>query len=122
MIVKSVADDLLTREPCPRLFTPSEGEHFALFDTVLGELLAGRINWAEAYRGGFPRDNDDRFYFVGYEMAKALERHRGRGCIGEHFGKPPVEFFRRCVALYRKHPDIRWRFSREAERLNVARR
>ena len=95
-------------------------ENFALFDAVLRELLGGRIDWAEAYRRGFSRDNDDRFYFVGYEMAKALERHCGRGCIGEHFGKPPVEFFRRYVALYRRHPDIGGRFSPETEGLIMA--
>jgi hypothetical protein len=73
------------------------------------------MSWDEAYRKGFSGDNDDRFYFVGYEMAKALERYCGRGCIGGLFKRPPVEFFRRYVELYAKHPEIKGRFSRETE-------
>jgi len=93
-------------------------ENFALFDSVLKGLREGRMKWEEAYLKGFTRDgreNDDRFYFVGYEMAKALERHCGRRCIGRLFEQPPAEFFRRYVALYRTRPEIRGRFSRETE-------
>lgn len=90
-------------------------QNFALFDAVLKELREGRITWEVAYKKGFTSDNDDSFYFVGYEMAKALERYCGRGCIGRLFAEPPAEFFRRYIALYRRHPEIRGRFSRETE-------
>ncbi len=90
-------------------------ENFALFDTLLKELREGRITWDVVYERGFSRNNDDRFYFVGYEMAKALDRHCGRRCVGRLFEEPPVEFFRRYIALYRRHPEIRGRFSRETE-------
>jgi hypothetical protein len=82
---------------------------------MLKEILEGRTTWEVLSREGFSRDNDDRFYFVGYEMAKALERYRGRGHIGRLFSRPPVEFFRSYIALYRRHPEIRGRFSRETE-------
>lgn len=90
-------------------------QNFALFDTVLKEVRDGRITWDVAYKKGFTSENDDSFYFVGYEMAKALDRYCGRKRIGGLFEKSPVEFFRRYIALYRKHPEIRGRFSRETE-------
>ena len=90
-------------------------ENFALFDSVLKELREGRITWDVVNERGFSRNNDDRFYFVGYEMAKAIDRYCGRGCVSRLFEEPPVEFFRRYIALYRKHPEIRGRFSQESE-------
>ena len=90
-------------------------ENFALFDAVLKELREGRITWDIAYKKGFTSENDDSFYFVGYEMAKALEQYCGSKCISRLFEEPPVEFFRRYIALYRKHPEIRGRYSQETE-------
>lgn len=90
-------------------------ENFALFDAVLKELREGRMAWDVVNERGFSRNNDDRFYFVGYEMTGALERYCGRKCVGRLFKEPPVEFFRRYIALYRKHPEIRGRFSRDTE-------
>lgn len=90
-------------------------ENFALFDRMLKEIREGRATWDVVNKEGFSRDNDDRFYFVGYEMAKALERYRGRGAIGGLFSKPPAEFFRSYIALYRKHREIKARFSPETE-------
>lgn len=90
-------------------------ENFALFDRMLKDIREGRATWEVVNKEGFSRDNDDRFYFVGYEMAKALERYRGRGAIGGLFAKPPLEFFRSYIGLYRKHREIRGRFSRETE-------
>lgn len=90
-------------------------KNFALFDEVLADLGAGRITWEEAYERGFT-GTDPRFYFVGYEMAKAIERHCGTACIPRLFQQPPVEFFRQYISLYHEHPEIRWRFAPETER------
>jgi hypothetical protein len=91
--------------------------NFAVFDSVLTQLSAGRLTWAEASSRGFARSpkDEERFYFVGYQMAKTLERHCGRECVGSAFTQEPVAFFRRYIALYREHPEIRWRFSPETE-------
>ena len=66
---------------------------------------------------GFSRsaEDEERFYFVGYEMAKAIERHCGTACIPRLFEQPSVAFFRQYISLYREHPEIRWRFSQETE-------
>ena len=90
-------------------------ENFARFDDVLKRLREGRVTWENAYQEGFSSVNDASFYFVGYEMTKAIERHCGRDCIGRLFQQQPVEFFRRYIALYQTHPDISGRFSRETE-------
>ncbi len=90
-------------------------ENFALFDSVLSDLREGRTTWNEAYKKGFSGNNDARFYFVGYEMAKSIEKHHGSKHIGKVFGKRPVEFFRQYIALYKKHPEITARFSPETE-------
>lgn len=63
----------------------------------------------------FSRRYDARFYFVGYEMAKAIERHCGTACILRLFEQPAVEFFRQYISVYREHPEIRWRFAPETE-------
>ncbi|QDA60676.1 DUF5700 domain-containing putative Zn-dependent protease [Hymenobacter jejuensis] len=44
-------------------------ENFALFDRVLADLVAGRLDWSGAHRLGFQGNNYARFYFVGYQMA-----------------------------------------------------
>ncbi|MDQ4121858.1 MAG: hypothetical protein M3209_10485 [Acidobacteriota bacterium] len=97
-------------------------ENFALFDAVLSDLRANRITWQEADFRGFSGNNDARFYFVGYEMAKAIEKYCGRKCISKLFEKPPVEFFRQYIALYRKHPELTARFSKETEDFITAKR
>jgi hypothetical protein len=89
--------------------------NFARFDRVLRELREGRMTWEAASQEGLSGDPDDAFYFVGYEMAKAIDRHCGPGCIGRLFSQAPVEFFRQYIALYRRHPEITARFSPETE-------
>jgi hypothetical protein len=90
-------------------------ENFGRFDAVLTKLRDGRMPWGKAYTEGFTSENDASFYFVGYEMTKALERYCGHECIGRLFKERPVEFFRQYIALYRTHPEITGRFSPETE-------
>lgn len=107
-----------SRERYQRNLAPARiRENFALFDTVVAQLAAGAVTWENAYGRGFSGNNDARFYFVGYVMARALEQHCGRACIGAAFGEHPGEFFRRYVALYRAHPEIPGRFSPATEAL-----
>ena len=89
--------------------------NFALFDELLRELRAGRVTWREAYDRGFA--NDARLYAMGYAMAREIERDCGAACIGRLFERPPVEFFRQYIRLYRGRPEIVGRFAPETERL-----
>jgi hypothetical protein len=73
-------------------------EHFRVFDSVVGDLDKGAIDWDAAYRAGFTGE-DARFYFVGLEMARALAAARGPGYFEELFDRPPTRFFRDYVAL-----------------------
>ncbi len=52
------------------------------------------MNWDSAYRTGFSGNEDSRFYFVGMEMAGALESSRGTRYFDELFDRPPPRFFR----------------------------
>lgn len=88
-------------------------ENFALFDTLLADLRAGRTTWAEAYKIGF--SGDAKIYFVGYKMAKAIERYDGARRIGDFFVRPPAEFFQEYINLCHRHPDIVDRFSPASE-------
>ena len=90
-------------------------ETFAVFDTVLAGVRDGSMMWARAYERGFSGAERARFYFMGFEMTKAIERHCGRACVASLFERPPVEFFRQYVRLYREHPEIVGRFSAETE-------
>lgn len=90
-------------------------ENFALFDTTFQQAVRGEIGWREVQDRGFM--SDPRFYGLGREMAKEIERRCGAACIRRLLQQPPVRFFRQYISLYRKHPDIVGRFAPETERL-----
>ena len=90
-------------------------ENFAVFDTVLAGLRDGSLPWHRAYERGFTSRERERFYYVGYEMTKAIERHCGHACIARLFEQHPIEFFRQYVRLYREHPEIVARFAPATE-------
>ena len=90
-------------------------ESFALFDALYQEAARHEITWRALYDRGF--SGDAPFYAVGREMTQAIERYCGAACIRRHFERPPVEFFREYIRLYRAHPEIVGRFAPETERL-----
>lgn len=80
--------------------------NFALFDTLLFRLYndpsaePGRL-----YNIGFSGSFDSAMYFVGYRMAKSLEKYEGKGAIAASISDDPMKFFARYIALYQKHND-----------------
>jgi hypothetical protein len=89
-------------------------ENFALFDTTFQRAVRSEIGWREVLDRGFM--SDPRFYAVGREMAKEIERRCGAACIRRLLQQQPVEFFLQYISLYREHPDIVGRFAPETER------
>jgi hypothetical protein len=90
--------------------------NFALFDTLLASLVAGSMKWQEAYEKGFS-NKCPPLYFVGYEMAKAIDRAYGPARIGAYFQEHPAAFFKDYLALSRKRPGaVPATFSAETER------
>ena len=90
-------------------------ENFALFDTTFRQAVRSEIDWREVQDRGF--NSDPRFYGVGREMAKEIERRCGAACIRRLLQQPPVEFFLQYISLYRRYPQIVGRFAPETERL-----
>ena len=90
-------------------------ETFAVFDTVLAAVRKGDMTWERAYERGFSGAERSRFYFMGFAMTKAMHRDCGQACVVSLFERPPVEFFREYIRLYRADPAITGRFSAETE-------
>ncbi len=72
--------------------------NFALFDRVLRALEDGTMSWEDAYGTGFSGLGPP-FYFVGFEMARAIEAAHGPQRIGTYFTGHPVAFFDDFAAL-----------------------
>jgi hypothetical protein len=89
-------------------------ENFALFDTTFRQAVRGEIGWREVLDRGFM--SDPRFYALGREMAKEIDRRCGAACIRRLLQQQPVEFFLQYINLYREHPAIVGRFAPETER------
>lgn len=90
--------------------------NFALFDALVANLVAGSMTWEAAYEKGFS-NKCPPLYFVGYEMAKAIDRAYRHRRIGGYFQEHPATFFKDYVALSRHRPSaVQARFSAETER------
>jgi len=90
--------------------------NFALFDQLFANLVTGSMKWEAAYEKGFS-NKAPPLYFVGYEMAKAIDRAYGHARIGAYFQEHPATFFKDYVALSREKPGaVLAKFSAETER------
>jgi hypothetical protein len=99
------------RERFAQNTTPAKlAEHFALFETVLNDLQAGRTSWDDAYARGFSGPQSP-FYFVGYQMTKVIDQHCGHLCVRHLFNEPPAAFFQRYIEICKRDPRIAPRFS-----------
>jgi hypothetical protein len=89
--------------------------NFAEVDRLISRLRTGAMSWQQAsdvvFRGYGPGP-----YFVGYEMAKAIDRHYGPERIASLMQQPPAAFFRTYIDLYRKSSvAVAAKFSKETE-------
>jgi hypothetical protein len=90
-------------------------ENFALFDSLLADLRSGRRTWDDAFAAGLSGNSDQRLYYVGYEMARVIERYSSSQRIGQLLQKSPATFFREYIDLCHVHPEITARFATETE-------
>jgi hypothetical protein len=77
--------------------------NFAEVDRLIAGLRAGTTTWEQAQNTVF-RGYGPGPYFVGYEMAKAIDQHDGPERIASLLQKHPAEFFRTYIEIYRKNP------------------
>jgi hypothetical protein len=89
--------------------------NFAEVDRLIAGLRNGSLSWEQASKIAFMGFGPGP-YFVGYEMAKAIDRDRGPSGIASILSQHPANFFRTYIDLYRKNPDaVPAKFSKETE-------
>jgi hypothetical protein len=91
--------------------------NFALFDALLFRLFQDPdADPNELYMIGFSGMWDSPLYFVGYHMAKAIEKHDGREAVAAAMEESPIRFFGRYIEICRTLDDPEMvRFSRSTE-------
>lgn len=89
--------------------------NFAEVDRLLSGLRSGSLTWEQAANAVFAGYGSGP-YFVGYEMAKAIDRRHGPARIASLLRQHPAAFFRAYIDLYRENPAaVPARFSKETE-------
>ncbi|HEU4522590.1 MAG TPA: DUF5700 domain-containing putative Zn-dependent protease, partial [Thermoanaerobaculia bacterium] len=82
-------------------------QNFALFETMLFRLAKDDVTFEKLYSLGFSGGWDSPLYFVGYRIARVLEKYDGRDAIRKMWSRSPVEPFLRYAALARRNPGDR---------------
>lgn len=78
-------------------------QNFALFETMLFALANDpAASMDRLYNLGYSGTWDSPLYFVGYRMAKVIERNDGRGAIAKFIARDPAAFVARYVELTKK--------------------
>ncbi len=79
---------------------------FALFDLmVLRAHSDPEFDFASVYNLGFSGAWDSPFYYLGYRVARTIERHRGLEVLRELLARPPVDLFLEYVSVYMERPE-----------------
>ncbi len=80
--------------------------NFALFEALLFQTDNNKTaDIDQIYRIGFTTAFDETLYFVGYRMARAIEKYKGKQTVAALIEKNPIEFFNLYVELYKAHND-----------------
>lgn len=81
-------------------------EIFGLFDTILFRARHDPdAPIATLLRIGFGGSWDETGYYVGYRMAKTIDRYSGRDRLRTLVSLPPEQFVADYIALAKTHPD-----------------
>jgi hypothetical protein len=91
-------------------------DNMALFDLIAFRLINDSTEKFSTYQKfGFSGKWDSRFYFLGFLMAQAIDKYKGKEILIQSLTNP-VLFFKTYIDLYNQHPDIGPRFSQPVER------
>ena len=93
--------------------------NFALLDSLLYRLYTDpNADSDKLYNIGFSGIWESPLYFVGYRMAKVIEKYKGRAAIATAIGRSPLEFFNLYVEIYKAQNDPEIiRFSKSTEEI-----
>jgi hypothetical protein len=81
-------------------------QNFALFEALLFQAYHDpNANLQQLYNIGFTTAFDETLYYVGYQMARDIEKYQGKQAIAALVGKNPLELFNLYVELYKKNND-----------------
>jgi hypothetical protein len=93
--------------------------NFTLFDTLLYRLYNDpNADSGKIYYIGFTATYDSPLYFVGYRMARVIEKHKGKNAVASLIGENPIQFFAQYMDIYKKNDDAdAVHFSKSAEEI-----
>ena len=81
-------------------------QNFALFEALLFQAHNDpNANIEQLYNIGFSTEFDETLYYVGYRMARDIEKYQGKQAVAALVAANPIEFFNRYVELYKKNDD-----------------
>jgi hypothetical protein len=92
-------------------------QNFALFEALLFQAYNDpNADARRLYNIGFTTAFDQTLYYVGYRMARDIEKYQGKKATASLVGKNPLELFDLYVELYKKNNDNSLiKFSRTTE-------
>lgn len=101
----------------PKLFTKVQQDEYALnrqrnrtnftlFESLLYRAYHDSTASPDAlYNVAFTTAFEETSYYVGYEMAKFIEKHEGRSAVASFVAKSSIEFSQHYIDMYRKHDE-----------------
>lgn len=84
-----------------------KGENFALFEALLYKTYNDTASrtYETFYNIAFSTAFDETAYFVGYEMAKKIEKYEGRKAVGDMLTKDYLVLIEEYIKLYKAHKE-----------------
>ncbi len=95
-------------------------QNFQLFEALLyRQFNDSTMNYGETYNIAFTTAYDETSYFVGYEMARQIAKHKGNQAIAALLIKDPIRFLSEYIELYKTLPEDKSiiRFSSSIEQI-----
>jgi hypothetical protein len=87
--------------------TKRKRQNFYLLEVLLYKAYTDTAshNYDQLYNIAFTTGYDEAGYFVGYEIAKKIEKYEGAISIGRILTDDPLVSFEKYIKLYKAHPE-----------------